>query len=158
MATIKQLYGALATLTITINALASAALRSSAAVDNEADPAVDILIAATLTNHATSAPTGEQAVHLYAAAALDDAEPYTDGANGTDAAVTLQNRAHLRYLGSAYFSAAAQTRDIGPFSLGEVFGGKIPSEWEIVVENATGFALGAAAGSIKYRPVQYQTV
>lgn len=158
MADLKQKYDTLTAFTITLASLASAALRESTSVDNEGPLYVDVLVALTLLNHASTAPTGEQACHVYAYAALDDSEAFTDGATGTDSAITLQNRAHLKYLGSAYFSAAGQTREIGPFSIAEQFGGRTPSEWGIIVENATGAALAAAGHLAKYRGVLYQSV
>lgn len=159
MATIKQLFGALVSLTVTsLAALANAAYWNSDAIDNEADLWVDALVSASIVNHATTAPTGEQAVHVYVAAALDDAENFTDGVDGTVGTHTVGNEAHLHYLGSIYFSAAAQTRTGGPWSVAAAFGGRMPSEWCVVLENATGAALGAGTQVVKYRPLHYQTV
>lgn len=158
MAEIKQLYGTLTTFLVTaLESLAAASFWNSDSVDNEADLFADALVSLTLQNHASTAPTGEQAVRVYAYAALDDGEAFTDGVDGTEGAHTVGHKAHLRELGVAYFSAANQTRRIGPFSVAAVFGGRLPSEWGIVVENATGAAL-RTGNLAKYRGVKYQTV
>lgn len=157
MADLKIAYGTLTDLAPNLGGLANAAYYETNVVNNETDLFADALVAFTLKNHESSAPTGEKAVHVYAYAALDDSEATTDGTDGTEGTFTIGDKAHLRYMGSAWFSSSAQSREIGPFSVAEVFGGRLPAKWGIAFQNATGFALDATDADhvAKYRGVYY---
>lgn len=160
MADFKLKYGTTTDLAMNLGALADAAAYESTVVDNETNLFVDAFVNASLKNHETSAPTGEKACHVYVYAGLDDTEPTTDGTDGTEGTITLGDVAHFSRLGSVYFSAAAQTRDGGPWSVADAFGGSLPAKWGVLILNKTGFALDATDGDhvCKYRGVTYQSV
>lgn len=127
---------------ITLNTLASAAARQSAPVDNSINLFRDVLVMLRAKNHASNAPTGDKAIYVYAYGTVDVNLPlYPDAVTGTNAAITLDSPTHLKPLGSLAFTAAAQTKNGGPWSLGSLFGGRVPKKWGIVVQNATGQSL-----------------
>lgn len=161
MADIKTKYGTEAqTITITLNTLGSAAARESAVVDNNVNLYRDVLVMMKVKNHASSAPTGDKAVYVYVYGTVDAAAPlYPDAVTGADAAITLDSPTHLRPLGVLLFTAAAQTKKAGPWSIAAAFGGRVPQKWGIVVQNSTGSSLDTTEGNFskEYQGILDQT-
>ena len=160
MADFKIKYGALADLGMNLGALADSAAYESTVVDNETDLFVDAFVFAKIKSHESSVPTGEKACHFYVYGALDDAEPTSDGTDGVEGTFTLSDAAHLGYLGSLYFTAAAQTIEGHPWSVADAFRGAVPAKWGVVIVNKTGAALDLTDGdhTVKFRGIHYQTV
>lgn len=161
MSDIKVAFGTEAqAITITLNTLGNAAARESTAVDNNSNLFRDVLVMLAVKNHASSAPTGDKAVYVYVYGTVDAATPlYPDAVTGSDANITLDSPTHLRPLGTLLFTAAAQTKKGGPWSVAAAFGGRVPKKWGIVVDNRTGFSLDTTEGNFqkKYQGV-YDTV
>lgn len=129
-------------ITITLNTLGSGSSRESNVVDNTVKLYRDVLVMFKMKNHATLAPTGDKAVYVYCYGTVDAAAPlYPDQVTGADAAITPDSPTHLKPLGSLLFTAAAQTKKAGPWSIAAAFGGRMPEKWGIVVTNATGQTL-----------------
>jgi hypothetical protein len=150
MANVKSEYGTNGqTITCSIASLASAAARQSTAVDNTGNKYLDALVMVAVKNHATTAPTGDKAVYVWAYGTVDDGTTYTDAATGTDGGVTLDSPRHVVLLGAIYFTAAAQTKKAGPWSVAKAFGGVLPAKWGIVIDNQTGAALDTTEGNHK---------
>jgi hypothetical protein len=149
MSDIKEALGTEAqTITCSIATLANAAARESTAVDNSSNLFREVLVMLAVKNHASSAPTGDKAVYVYVYGTVDAATPlYPDAVTGSDAGITLDSPTHLRPLGTLLFTAAAQTKKGGPWSLAAAFGGRVPKKWGIVIVNATGFSLDTTEGN-----------
>jgi hypothetical protein len=161
VAVLKSQYGTLVDMAPNLGALANAAAYETNIVDNETDRWVDAYVFAKLVSHETSTPTGEKAVRLYVYGALDNTEPTTEGTDGTEGTFTLSDASHFFPLGSAYFTAAAQTQEVGPFSvLSALRAPALPPFWGVALVNKTGFALDAtdADHAVKFRPVYFDIV
>lgn len=153
-------FGTSTALTITAASLASAALRSSAAVTsgvtNNTD---DYLITVNVLTTAT-APSGNKQVVVFAYASEDGTNyggdsSTVDNVDGTDKALTaLGSPSNLRFLGTLQLNQGAVAATIRQvFSLRAVLG-SIPAKWGIVLYNDAGTALGATI-SATYREVYY---
>src|SRR5262245_11429657 len=159
MATIELAYGTNnQSITITLGALASAAFRAGAVVDNSTNRHLDALVALLVTTHASTAPSGDKAVRLWAYASVDGGSTFTDGVGGTDAGVTPTSPPNLRFMGSVNVAAANVAYRGGPYSVAAAFGGVLPERWGVVVENATGAALGASGHGLAWQGVEGQSV
>jgi hypothetical protein len=149
MADVKPKYGTDAqAITITLNTLGATSSRESNVIDNQVTLFRDVLVMFKVKNHATLAPTGDKAVYVYVYGTVDAAAPlYPDAVTGSDAAITPDNPTHLRPLGTLLFTAAAQTKKAGPWSVAAAFGGRMPEKWGIVVTNATNQTLDTTEGN-----------
>lgn len=147
MADIKNKYGTSnQTLTITLASLANAASRASTAVDNSSTLYQDALVSLSIKTGASgTAATGSVVVYAYGT--VDGGTNYTEGATGSDAALTLVSPTNLRMVGLISTPANATTYKAGPFSIAQAFGGVLPERWGIVVQNSTGAALDSTEGS-----------
>jgi hypothetical protein len=162
MADIKQKFGTEAqAITITLNTLGSGLARESNVIDNTVNLYRDVLVMMRARNHATTAPTGDRAIYVYVYGTVDIATPlYPDAVTGADAAITPDSPTHLKPLGSIIFTAAAQTKNAGPWSVAAAFGGRVPERWGIVVVNSTGAALDTVEGNFRksYQGILDQSV
>lgn len=149
MADVKAKYGTEGqSITITLNTLGNAAQRESNSVDNNSNLFRDAMVMVKVKNHATSAPTGDKAVYFYVWGTVDVAGSlFPDQVTGSDAAITIDNPTHLKPLGTVLFTAAAQTKKAGPWSVAAAFGGRLPQKWGIVADNRTGFTLDTTEGN-----------
>jgi hypothetical protein len=147
------------TITVTCASLANGSARASTAVDNTTTLYLDALVSINIKTGATgTATTGY--INVYAYGTADGGTNYTEGATGTDAALTLVSPTNLKLIGIVNAVANATTYKSGPFSVAAAFGGTMPDHWGIVVQNNTGGALDATEGShLKvYQGVYAQTV
>jgi hypothetical protein len=155
MATVfKSSYPALGTITITLNALATAGARQSAFVDNNTDLNLDALVQLVIQLGAGTIGANP-VVEVWAYADVDGTN-YTDGATGADAAYTLLATPNLVFLGVVNALAQSTTYYSKPFSIASAFG-SMPKKWGIICVNKTGIALGAASAA-KYQGIQTQGV
>jgi hypothetical protein len=150
MSVTKITYGANTALTITLNSLANAAARQSAARDNTTDLSLDDLIGGrfqTAAGTLAAAPV----INIYVAALTGDGTHYSGGATGADAAFTMpSNKYNLRLGVVVPINTAGTPEDSAPFSIANLFGGNVPKKYAIVVENLTGLALDATVGGVVY--------
>ena len=139
------------TVVCTLAGLADNALRESTVVQNSANRYLDALFQATCVANTAAVLTAVGApVYFYAYAGIISTQ-YSGGATGLDAAfnTTQQDPNALKLVGSLpliTMGAAAVTvyySDL--FSVAAAFGGNMPINWGIVVENQTGQALNSAA-------------
>lgn len=159
-ADIKQKFGTSnQTITITLASLASTSSRASTVVDNSTNLFLDAFVFLKLKSNAAGV-TATGAALVYAYATADGGTSYTEGATGTDAAITLVSPSNLRLIGVINVVAVATTYTAGPFSVASAFGGTLPEKWGIVVQNKSGAALDATAGNHAafYQGVLAQTV
>jgi hypothetical protein len=153
MASVKSAYGSNnQAITCTLTALANAAQRQSTAVDNTSNDFLDALVFLKLKSHASSTLASGY-VNVYAYGTADGGTTYTDGATGTDGAITLTAPPNMRLIGTINIVANSVTYDGGPFSVASAFGGVLPDHWGIVVENLSGAAFDASVASAWYQGV-----
>jgi hypothetical protein len=153
MPTLKALFAAKATITVTLTSLADGGARETTVVDNTTNLYLDALLRIKSNGLAGSTALLE----VYAYAALSDND-YTDGATGTDAAFTTANIKNAIPVGSVQMNGATAIK-AGPFSIAAAFGGVLPSKWGLIFKNASGAALSATAGDhvIEFQGVQAQS-
>jgi hypothetical protein len=133
-------------ITITLASLATAAARASTAVDNSSAVFEDALVSLAVKSGASgTSATGY--VNVYAYGTTDGGTNYTEGATGTDAAITLTVPSNAIRMGSINVVANAVTYHGGPFSVAQAFGGSLPDHWGIIVENQSGGALDSTEGN-----------
>jgi hypothetical protein len=152
-ATVKPLYAAQTTMTITLASLASAAARASTAVSNTTNLYEDVLLffKCTLAAAGVSA-TGY--INIYGFGSIDGGTTYPEGLTGTDGAATLSAPPNLVLLAQLTANTNGKTVTYGPISFCRQYGlDRLPGLWGIVVQNQTGAAFNATAGN---HFVQYQ--
>lgn len=147
-------YGTDTAATITLASLASAAARQSDVIDNSTNEYVDYLVTVKLKTGA-SAPTADKAAYVYVTAGNGTIR--AENAGATDAAITLSSPSNATRVGLVSMPSANTTYYAGPFSVAAAFGGTVPKDFAIVVENRHGQALTSTAGdhAVYYTPVRY---
>lgn len=147
MANILSLYGTSnQPITITLASLANNTQRASTVVDNSSTVWLDALVQVQVKSGA-SAVSATGAVNVYAYGTSDGGTTYSEGATGTDAAITLTVPPNARLIGVLNVVANAVTYKSSPMSVAAAFGGVLPQKWGIIVENKSGAALDATEGS-----------
>jgi hypothetical protein len=157
MADLKQKYGSKVDMTMTLASLADAGARESTAVDNGTNLFNDVQVGGFLKAGASGvSATGY--VNIWAYASADDGTTYSDAATGTDSAHTLNGNAVL--LGVVELNANAETAEFGLMSIAQAFGGAVPEDWGIIIENQSGAALDSTEGNhdLHYKGIHYQSV
>jgi len=157
MADIKIQYAAAATIVATCSGLADNALRESTVIQNSANRYTDAFFQATAIANSAAALTVVGAPIYFWAYACMITTQYSGGATGVDAAfnTTVQDPNALKLMGTLpliTFGAAVVTvyySDL--FSVAAAFGGALPINWGVVVENQTGQAVFSVA-------MQYQGI
>ena len=147
-------------ITITAGNLASAGIRSSAAVTTSTVANItQILLEVDILTTAT-APSGNKQVSVYAYRSIDGttyegATSTVDNVDGTDKALTaLGNPSNLVFVGTVQLNQGANALTISKvFDLSGAMGMLAP-KWGIVLYNEAGTALGATV-TVKYREAYY---
>lgn len=147
MADLKTKYGTSnQTITLTIASLANNSARASTALDNSTNVFLDALAQLKVkSNAAGTSSTGY--VNIYAYATADGGTTYSDGATGTDAAITLTSPPNVKLIGRINVVANATTYKSDPLSVAAAFGGVLPDHWGIIIENKSGAALDSTGGN-----------
>jgi hypothetical protein len=154
MADIQTKYdGAVDAITITLNSLADNAARESTHINNETDLFLDALVKVTVNPN--GAPANEKAVYVWVYAGNGDGE-FPDPATGSDAAITLPSPHNFRLIG-VINTPANQEYISNLFSVAQAFGGIMPPEWGIIVENQSGQAFTAAGNEAELLGVLAQS-
>lgn len=155
MADIQTKYGpSNQPITITVASLPNLAARASTAINNATTLALDALVFFRLrTASALVSATGF--IEGYAYGSADGGASYTEGATGTDAAITLTSPPNVRPIGIINAVAPNVTYLAGPVSVAAAFGGVLPERWGIILRNNTGAALQSVSAD---HAVFYQNV
>lgn len=167
MAETKLKYNNIATaVAITsFDSLGNGAWCSSALVDNQTNLFMDVLIGGSLQ---TGTVTTDGTIDLYVAGSWDGVE-FTGGVDagdgvitwGTTGNTTVNGESMLRFLGSINVDANDDNKDMvfGPFSIAAAFGGVMPLEWCIVVENNIGDTTNATGANnhLEYTGITFTT-
>ena len=157
MADVKTKYASSANITITLASLADDSKRQSTKASNTANLYLDALV--QLKVKTGSSVSGDKAIHVYAYGTAESTMGYSGDASGTDGAYsgTLENTKLIGVIG-APSATSVYVSDV--MSIANAFGGKLPSEWGIIVHNKTGAALDGTESNFakKYIGVLGQTV
>jgi hypothetical protein len=157
MSNIKEAFGSNnQAITCTLTSLASNGQRQSTAIDNTSNLFLDALVFLKIKSNAAGVST-TGFINVYAYGTSDGGTNYSDGASGTDGAITLTAPPNMRLIGVINVVANAVSYSGGPFSIAQAFGGILPDHWGIVVENKSGAAFDGSIASAWYQGV-YQTV
>lgn len=156
---VKEAFGASGqAFTCTLASLANGSARQSTVVDNTANLYLDALVMLKVKSGA-SGVSSTGTVNVYAYATVDGGTTYTEGASGSDAAITLTSPPNAILIGVINVVANAVTYVGGPFEVAKAFGGVLPDHWGIIVENKSGAALDATeANHAKLWQGAYSTV
>jgi hypothetical protein len=140
--------------------LATGSSRESAVVNNQTNDYLDYLVSLTFTIASGSPSTASPVVNVYANGSndgtlwpiiqLSNGTTYTSG--GGDSSVgALGTPTQLRLIGTfglqSTTSSGERTFRTEAFSVGSAFGGDLPPEFSIVVENQTGVAFSSSTTS-----------
>lgn len=142
-------------LTLTITSLANGSARASTVVTNSSGYA-DALVSFRIKTAAASVDT-RGSVGIFAYASTNNGGYYTEGATGTDGAITLSSPTNAAKVGYANANVVSTTYDIGPFSVADAFGGVLPQKWGIIFSNSTGAAIDSAVASGWYQPIYHRS-
>lgn len=154
MSSVKRTYGTAGqALTITVASLATGSARASTVIDNTTNLFLDALV--QIQTKTGTGPAAPNIVNVYAYATVDGGTTYSDGATGTDAAITLTVPPNAVLIGSLNCPTASTSYKSGPMSVAAAFGGILPAKWGIIIENQSGTTLSATGGD---HIVQYQGV
>lgn len=150
--TVKALYAAAATITVTLNSLATASARRAAVVDNSTNLYLDALATVIVKTGASgTVGTGSWAVYAYASA--DDGTTYTAGGS-TDAAYTMKG--DELFLGNIAAIANA-TSYAGVFTVAKAFGDRMPRNWGLIIVNNGGGTSDTTGGNFAAKFQGFQT-
>lgn len=161
MTTAKVKYGTSdQAITITIVGLADTTLRESDSITNASNLFLDVFVGGKLTTGTSPAATGQFIVYVYAT--VDGGTTWTSGATGSDAAFApdAAEKNNLFLLGVASTDVTNdQVYELGPFSVASAFGGVMPEQWGIVVENDTGATVNATPSNhdLNYQGIHMQS-
>lgn len=134
------------TFTCTLASLSNNSARQSTEVDNSSNLFIDALVMLKVKSAgASTSSTGY--VAIYAFASVDGGTTRTEGAGGSDAAITLTVPPNARLLGIVNVVTNSTTYYGGPFSVAAAFGGILPQYWGIIVENKSGASLDSTEGN-----------
>ena len=151
---VKIEYGTDTAATITLASLANGAARQSTVIDNSTNEFVDYLITVRVKSGG-STPSSDRAAYVYVAAGNGNIR--AENAGASDAAITLSSPPNATRIGYISMPAANTSYYSGPFSVAAAFGGTVPKDFAIIVENRHGQAFTATAGdhAVFYTPIRY---
>ena len=165
MATITPLYGAVSTLPFSTWALPHSSTldfgRQSAVADNRstADDAVDAMVGGIITT-SSSASTNRQ-IEVWSFGSWNNGSTYSlQAASSVDASANVSSMKTLMKLVTIIPAMqGSSTYNWGPFSVAQVYGGLMPTQWGIFVTHNTGVStsLTSTGHNLSYIPVKYES-
>ena len=140
-------YGSPTAVTITLTSLADDAYRCSASIDNSTNLYLDCFVGGSTQVGAT----GGGVLAIYAYGTNDGGTTWTANVPATDSTInwTTQNNINgwvqLARIGYVSVNTGDDNNDLewGPYSVARGFGGWMPEQWGIVIENKSSAALNA---------------
>jgi hypothetical protein len=132
-------------ITITLASLANNSARASTVIDNSSNLFLDALVQLHIRSGSGVSASGYVSIYVYGTA--DGGSNYTEGATGSDAAITLTVPPNAKLIGIINIVASTTTYKAGPFNVAAAFSGVLPEKWGIIVENKTGAALDSTEGN-----------
>ena len=128
-------------ITCTFATLASASQRQSADVSNATTLFTDCLVQVAAETASSGLATSPY-VDVYAYGSSNAGSNFSGACSGSDAAYSGPLTSLIK-LGRITFTTTSQTLTGGPWSVAMAFGGSLPQQWGIVIDNETGAALQA---------------
>jgi hypothetical protein len=153
MPSVDQAFGSKVTITCTLTSLADSASQQSNSWDMGVGNQIDEFV--LIGTNAQSGGTDYVFVYVYGAIEAGiSPKKYTDGATGLNSTFTTASIKNSPLLGSIAMNAATAVR-AGPFSIASAFGGFLPAEGGLIVNNEANSALSATSGDhvLEYVPV-----
>ena len=134
---------------ITLASLAQGSARESRVIDNSSTRYDDVLFQ-LLYQTTMGAIADDKCVYVYFyGAASSNTFPATPNVTGTDAAITLAVGSNYN-IGAPLIISAINTQTTmrsEPVSVGQFFGGHLPSQWGFIVYNRTTLAFHSTEGN-----------
>lgn len=130
---------------ITCDALADNSTRASTAIT--AGAFLDILVQGIIAVATTATLTTSPTVGVYAYGTVDGGTTYSGGATGTDAdfGAIPQDLDNCPRIGTIACATMDQSYESDVMSIAAAFGGVLPENWGVIIDNQTGQALKSAA-------------
>lgn len=157
MSTIKPLYGATVTLTVTnLHSLASGSTNAwkSASQDNSTNLYLDAHLIVKIVTGGSGASANDKGLTVYAYGSADQGTTYSEGLTASEATYTLPTDRGLVLVGFVPVTAISTTVVKGPMSVAAAFGGVLPQYWGLVILNNAGFTLSSSGNAVMWLPVQ----
>ena len=136
-------------ITCTFSTLANASQRQSANVSNAVNLFTDALVQVVAESPSASLAASPY-VDVYAYASSNTGTNYSGTCSGSDAAYTGPLTSLVK-LGRIPFTAINQTFTGGPWSVAMAFGGSLPQQWGLVIDNETGACAASGLGMVPGR-------
>ena len=135
-------------MSITLASLANNAARESSAVSNVTSAYLDVHVQLSVATSGSAA--GDRALLVYAYG-TENGSRYTYNVTGVDAAVTVNSPVAFRLIGTIpHANSGTQIYVSQPMAVAPAFGGFLPRNWGLVVENRTGRTLLATSHEVRY--------
>lgn len=167
MATLKNLYAASATITISPASTATSSTRvagvESDVISNATNLYLDALVSGKITTG--TSPTASKQIDIWVYASQDDTPSYADVLDGTGSAETItsenvRNAAMKLACSILVDNTSDRTYYMAPVSVASLFGGVLPQRWGLFISHDTGVNLNSTGGNhaFSYQGVQIQSV
>jgi len=160
MSTVKPLYGSSnVAITVTLASLANAAYQQSTAVDNTSNLYDEVKVQFKMKTGAVV--SGSPIIQVYLAESADGGTTYSDGATGTNGAMTPTSPPNMKLLYTLACPVAATSYTSDPFYIKSAGGiWVMPDHWSVVFFNGTGGTLDSTGGnfSVFYEGLNTQIV
>ena len=137
-------YSTETTLTITLASLTSSATagRESFQVNNTSNNYLDAMVYLEIPTLATTTSANDKAIYVYAYGGVSG-DDFTDTATGSDAAITLKTPTNLKLIQVISTPDTSTTYKAMIGSVANSFGGNLPPNWGIVVQNFSALTFNA---------------
>lgn len=146
MSTGKIIYAPTTAMSITINSLQSLNARTSASVPGSSYVDVHVQVNIATSGNATV----DKAIYVYAYG-TEDGTNYQYNATGNDAAITVDSTSPFRAIGViSHGNSGSQIYRSRPMAVSPAFGGYLPRNWGILLDNRTGLTLMPTSHYVSY--------
>ena len=136
------------------NTTATAAAGCIARATGTSSNVVDTQVRVTVVTPAFTA-TASTSVDLYVVGS-NDGTTWPDGVTASDAAITLPSLSNnLRWIGSLMCPTSAGTFVSEPLSVAAAFGGVMPQQWKVVIQNNLPAGVSLTSGTVSFSEIYY---
>jgi hypothetical protein len=131
-----------------LDGLANNSSRASTAISNTTTQYLDVLVSLEFFISTGTLSTSGAALYVYAYSVGFNGS-FTDGISGTDSNFTLPSPTNLKLVQIVPYTGTVGGSTVfsNSFSIAAAYGGILPSEFGILVQNQTGAALAGTAGA-----------
>ena len=143
-------FSSLASKNTTATAAAGCAARQTSTTNN----VVDAQVRVSVVTPAFTA-TASTSVDMYVVGS-NDGTTWPDSITASDATITLPSLSNnLRFLGTLMCHTSAGTFVSEPLSVAAAFGGVLPQQWKVVIQNNLPAGVSLTSGTVSYSEVYY---